>query len=98
MSRRDTEAQRREFAAIDMCERNFERLSFELSVGAPRRYLDVLVELLHWVVDRDLQPTALRDRYRERLARMERIIAGRHNLRLAKCPLIAPAEETNDVA
>lgn len=63
--------------------RKLEQLHFELSIEAPRRVLDYLVEhlddLLEW-----LDCTWDRDRLRERLVAARSLVATRHNLRVVR--------------
>lgn len=71
-----------QYRALQAFERNCERLHFEILMNTPRRHLDVLLELL-----RTLLPLCgsnqLVAAYGKRVDRLERIVAGRHNLRLA---------------
>lgn len=64
-------------------ERNVERLNFELAMGSPRRHLDVLLELLRTLLPLCGDNSLVTSNYTERLERLERIVAGRHNLRIA---------------
>jgi hypothetical protein len=73
----------RQHAAGSAFERNASRLRLELSMGTPRRHLDVLVELLRVLVE-ETGGTQLTARYRAELADLERAVATRSNLRVVR--------------
>jgi hypothetical protein len=65
--------------------RTLERLQTELSLGTPRRHLDVLVELAEAYLDQ-LDHTTLRAQFAERLDAARARVSTRHNLRLVGGP------------
>lgn len=73
----------RQHTAENAFERNASRLRLELSLGTPRRHLDVLVELLRVLVE-DTGGTLLTTQYRTELAELEQAVATRSNLRVVK--------------
>lgn len=73
----------RRHTAENAFERNASRLRLELSMGTPRRHLDVLVELLEVLVEQT-GATLLTTQYREELTALKRLVATRSNVRLVK--------------
>lgn len=73
----------RQYTAQSAFERNASRLRLELSMGTPRRHLDVLVELLRVLVE-DTGGSQLTAQYRAELADLEAAVATRSNLRVVK--------------
>lgn len=69
--------------ACSAFERNASRLRLELSMGTPRRHLDVLLELLRTLVE-ETGGTIVTTQYRAELAELQRAVATRSNLRLVK--------------
>lgn len=64
-------------------ERNASRLRLELSMGTPRRHLDVLLELLRTLLP-ETGGTVLTAQYRAELVELETLVFSRSNLRLVK--------------
>lgn len=64
-------------------ERNASRLRLELSLGTPRRHLDVLLELLSTLVELT-GGTQITAQYRAELAELDRAVKSRAHLRVVK--------------
>lgn len=64
-------------------ERNAGKLRIELSLGTPRRHLDVLVELLQALLE-ETGGTLLTAQYRAELAELREQVARRHHLRVVQ--------------
>lgn len=72
-----------EYRARAEFQRKLEQLHFELSVEAPRRVLDYLLDHLDDLLPR-VGKNTLRDSFADQLVRVKGIVATRHNLRLVK--------------
>jgi hypothetical protein len=64
-------------------DRNASRLRLELSMGTPRRHLDVLVELLETLLP-ETGGSLVTEHYKQMLAQLKADVASRSNLRLVK--------------
>jgi hypothetical protein len=64
-------------------ERNASRLRLELTMGTPRRHLDVLLELLRTLVE-ETGGTLVTEQYRAELAQLQAAVHQRSSLRLVK--------------
>lgn len=75
----------REHQAQARFERNMQLLDLELTLGTPRRHLDVLVELLEQLVEQ-CGGSLRTESFRAELAHAKGRVATRGNLRLLKGP------------
>ncbi len=73
----------REHKAQERFVRNMQLLDLELTMGSPRRHLDVLVELLELLVSQ-CGSSLLAETYRTELDHAKRRVITRHNLRLVQ--------------